>query len=133
RDTWDVIIRSLRHAGYRVSSDPVVFSPHLLPKVRGGRPQVRERVFILAELMPVSTKSEELQVAPLVENRPIGKWRPSRWNVEDFMDPDESVPEIDSYCLRPQEIKWLDAWQWFIQHLDEELPGFTIWVDAFRE
>ena len=44
---WDVIIRSLRELGYQVSSKPIVFSPHLLPPERGGRPQVRERVFIM--------------------------------------------------------------------------------------
>ncbi len=44
---WQVIIRSLRQLGYRVSSQPIVFSPHLLPPERGGRPQVRERVFIM--------------------------------------------------------------------------------------
>ena len=42
-----ILLHALRDLGYRVSSKPVVFSPHLLPPERGGRPQVRERVFIL--------------------------------------------------------------------------------------
>ena len=46
--TWEVVIRSLRELGYRVSSTPLVVSPHWLTNESGGRPQSRERVFILA-------------------------------------------------------------------------------------
>ena len=36
---WEVVIRSLRDLGYRVSSKPIFLSPHLLPPERGGRPR----------------------------------------------------------------------------------------------
>ena len=49
---WQVIIETLREQGYRVSDTPAIFSPHLLPPERGGRPQVRERVFITATHNP---------------------------------------------------------------------------------
>ena len=49
---WQVIIETLREEGYRVSETPAIFSPHLLPPERGGRPQVRERVFITATYNP---------------------------------------------------------------------------------
>ena len=45
---WQVIIETLRDQKYRVCDMPAIFSPHLLPPDRGGRPQVRERVFIVA-------------------------------------------------------------------------------------
>ena len=41
RPVWNAIIDGLREAGYRVSSAPAVFSPHLLPPGLGGSPQVR--------------------------------------------------------------------------------------------
>ena len=45
---WEVIIETLRQLGYRVSSKPLVVSPHRIHPDFGGRPQVRERVFIAA-------------------------------------------------------------------------------------
>jgi DNA (cytosine-5)-methyltransferase 1 len=49
---WKIIIKSLREQGYSVSDKPSIFSPHLLPPDLGGRPQVRERVFIAAVKNP---------------------------------------------------------------------------------
>ena len=46
--TFKTIVDTLRELGYRTASEPAIFSPHLLPRQLGGRPQVRERVFILA-------------------------------------------------------------------------------------
>src|SRR3954447_2540624 len=64
---WKVIIRSLRELGYQVSSQPIVFSPHLLPPDRGGRPQVRERVFIMGTY--VGTERSRVDVDPAVPHR----------------------------------------------------------------
>ena len=49
---WKVIIKTLRDLGYRVSENPMVVSPHLIKPEFGGRPQVRNRVFIAATLIP---------------------------------------------------------------------------------
>jgi DNA (cytosine-5)-methyltransferase 1 len=39
RHEWQVIIERLRAENYHVSDIPAIFSPHLLPRERGGRPQ----------------------------------------------------------------------------------------------
>lgn len=128
-ETWKTIIATLRALGYRVSGDPVVFSPHLLPPAMNGRPQSRDRVFILATR---ADGSEALDESPLVQRVPIGDWSPANWNIEHYLLPDECIPNIEAYSLRPEETAWLEAWQAFIQGIDSnELPGFPIWVDAF--
>jgi DNA (cytosine-5)-methyltransferase 1 len=40
---WEVIIKTLRDLGYRVSSTPLIVSPHQIHPNFGGRPQIRER------------------------------------------------------------------------------------------
>ncbi len=50
---WEVIIRTLRENGYRVSSKPLIVSPHQIRPDFGGRPQVRERVLIAATRLPI--------------------------------------------------------------------------------
>ena len=58
---WQVIIETLRDEGYRVSETPAMFSPHLLPPERGGRPQVRERVFITATHNPAAWEADSVE------------------------------------------------------------------------
>lgn len=129
--TWATIIETLRELGYRVSGDPVVFSPHLLPEELGGRPQSRDRVFILATRAEVGS---ELDQTPLIRRGPVGNWNPNAWNIEDWLLDDAEIANIDDYRLREEEIAWLDAWQHFIQGISsDELPGFPIWVDAFTD
>ena len=130
-DTWATIVQTLRGLGYRVSDQPVVFSPHFLPEILGGRPQCRERVFILASRVDTGTEFEE---APLIRRGPVGDWSPNDWDIEDFLLDDHEIPNLDDYLLRDDEIAWLNAWQAFIQGIPaEDLPGFPIWVDEFKD
>ena len=126
RETWLTVVESLREEGYGVADAPVVFSPHLLPPALDGAPQVRERVFVLAERDTASPPE------PLVTTSAVDGWSPDRWNIHDYLDDDTSISGLDRYKLRPQEQLWLDAWQDFLEHLAPPLPGFPIWVDAFK-
>jgi len=128
-NTWATIIRSLRSLGYRVSETPVVFSPHFLPPELDGRPQSRDRVFILATRVD---DDGELTQDPLISRGPVAGWNPSDWNIEDYLDDDINIPNLPDYELREEEKAWLTAWQAFIVGItDDDLPGFPIWVDAF--
>lgn len=130
---WDVIIRSLRELGYRVSSTPAVFSPHLLPRELGGRPQVRERVFIAATYVG---GLQDADVEPVVRNRALPGWDPLNWDVHrDLLDPALEVAEQATLRLSADEVRWVDAWDDLVQHLRKrmiKLPGFPIWADEFR-
>jgi DNA (cytosine-5)-methyltransferase 1 len=132
RETWDTIIRQLRALGYRVAGEPVVFSPHLLPPELEGRPQVRDRVFILAEYVGEGAPEADLIGEVLVPHAPVDDWDPDRWRIEEYLDDDDAIDDVASYRLRDDEQRWLDAWQAFVQRIDDDyLPGFPIWVDAF--
>lgn len=130
-ETWQTIVESLRDAGYRVSNDPVVLSPHLLAPDEGGAPQVRDRVFILARRVRAAGSIDLREGQPLAFREPTPGWDPHLWDIRDYLDDD--VP-LDEYGIRPVEQGWMEAWQAFVQGIeDDNLPGFPIWVDAFTE
>ncbi|MFJ9313445.1 DNA cytosine methyltransferase [Pimelobacter simplex] len=137
---WQIIIETLRDEGYRVSETPAIFSPHLLPPDRGGRPQVRERVFITATLIPDSlADSPELALDPgpvaSISDRVDG-WEPkAEWHLEDLLDDSHNIPGCD---LTEAERRWIDAWDEFVQIMWElregrRLPGFPLWADSWRD
>jgi DNA (cytosine-5)-methyltransferase 1 len=131
RDTWATIIGSLREAGYRVSDEPVVLSPHLVPAEHGGAPQVRDRVFILGEHVGAKAMRERPQ--PLLHRNYFPDWSPDQWRVADLLEPDSDIPNVTEYRVRPIERVWLDAWDAFVREIpSDSLPGFPIWVDAFE-
>lgn len=134
RHEWDVIIRSLRELGYRVSSKPTVFSPHLLPPDLGGRPQVRERVFIMATY--VGTAESHVDLDPAVPHAPVAGWSPTDWDLHDHLpvQADAEVHGMLSLNLNPSERTWVEAWNDFVHTLrgrGVKIPTFPIWVDAF--
>ena len=136
RHEWQVIIETLRDARYRVSETPAIFSPHLLPPERGGRPQVRERVFISATRID-DPAFFSLEAEPVVSPKPVGGWEPKSWELDDvLLTPNEERALGNCYSLSESEYLWIDAWNDFVELMWEEregrrLPGFPIWVDVW--
>lgn len=139
--TFKTIVRTLRQLGYRTSDDPIVFSPHLLPPDRGGRPQARDRVFILAHHVGVEAAQDEESFDPAADVAfadPAWDWGKSDWNLaRDLPLEDEAV--VDSrYGLDSSERKWVETWDALLTEVaarlepGERLPGFPIWADEFR-
>jgi DNA (cytosine-5)-methyltransferase 1 len=136
RKDYDLIITLLRDAGYRVSTEPSVISPHLLPPSSGGRPQSRDRVFITATY--VGDKRDAIfdeSIEPVFPAKAKTSWNPENWNLErDLML--EECNLVTKLSLSEEENRWIDAWGEFVQRVRSEkpglkLPGFPIWVDAF--
>jgi DNA (cytosine-5)-methyltransferase 1 len=131
---WQVIIRSLRQLGYRVSSQPIVFSPHLLPPERGGRPQVRERVFIMGTY--VGADESHIDVDPAVRHAPVDGWDPNNWDLDRHLplQDDSELRHGLSLRLSNAEQTWIDCWNDFVLRLRaagvSKLPGFPVWVDS---
>lgn len=133
-ETWSTIVRSLRDLGYRVSSTPAVFSPHLLPPEQGGAPQVRERVFVVGEYVGRASAMTE-EPGPLLRPNPVEGWDPLSWRLAADLplEPSASV-DMAKYGLRPDEVRWIDTWNDLICDLNEErLPTFPVWADAFTD
>ncbi len=124
---WRTIIRMLRQLGYRVSSQPAVFSPHLLPPERNGSPQVRERVFIAGTYVG-SAASRDTNLPPLVTPHPVGDWDPMNWDIESVLDPENPK----EYRITARERRIIQVWNDFLKCIpsDEKLPGFPVWADA---
>lgn len=133
RPVWDAIIQGLRQAGYRVPSEPAVFSPHLLPPRLGGSPQVRERVYALGTYVGVKRAKQETDIDPVLLARPVDGWDPDHWNIErDVLLP--GVQNPDSYALGDEEREWIAVWNDFLRLVrPAKLPGFPMWSQYWRE
>lgn len=133
RDTWNTIIRQLRRLGYRVSGEPAVFSPHLLPAHQGGAPQIRERVFITGTYVGRLSAEKDVHLPPLLRPRSVDGWDPQDWRIDDYLD-DEALFDVDRYLLSPEQQHVIEVWNDFLRSVDKDrpLPGFPIWADSFR-
>lgn len=130
RHEWEVIIATLRQEGYHVPDTPAILSPHQLGPEQGGRPQVRERVFITATYDPKGIGDADPQ--PVTRPREFYGEGSPEWNVLDYLDED-----VTGYDLTADEISWIDAWDDWVQRYrryneGKKLPGFPVWVDEWR-
>lgn len=134
RHEWQVIVETLREEGYRVSETPAVFSPHQIPPSHGGRPQVRERVFITATHDPDGVGGDIAADPAVTPRTRVAGFDPAKeWSLDEFLDADHHVSGCD---LSASERLWIDAWDDFVQLMWEEregrrLPGFPIWADSW--
>lgn len=141
RHTWATITRTLRDLGYQISTTPTVFSPHLLPPELGGRPQVRDRVFITGTYVGPRRAWAQSWDEPVVPHRPVMRpdgrsWDPQRWDLRTDLPllADDEITDPDAYRLNATEVEWIDVWDEFVQLIRPRvatLPGFPIWADAF--
>ena len=133
---WDVIVETLRGLGYRVSNKPLIVSPQTIHPDFGGRPQVRERVFIAATRIPKGTQKAIDVEVPNLDMVKQG-WDPQSWKVEKHLPLDKLNPnQRKEVSLTEDEIKWITAWNEFVEIYKskfpkQNLPGFPIWADEW--
>ena len=132
---WQVIIKTLRDLGYRVSEDPMVVSPHLIHPEYGGRPQVRNRVFIAATLIPKGMPNFKSNVEIPNLEMVTKNWDPQQWNLDKDLPLEKlrSVSSKKAVALSESESEWIEAWNDFVIIMREKLkggklPGFPIWA-----
>ena len=138
---WAVIIERLQAEGYQVSETPAIFSPHQIDPAYGGSPQVRERVFITATLVPEGHSADPLvkPVSLLPEARMHREWD----LAEDL--PLDNAHDVPGTALSREEITWIEHWEKLVQLLHtlrvadadaagepaRRLPGFPIWANTW--
>lgn len=138
---WQVIIQRLRAEGYQVSETSAVFSPHQIDPRFGGTPQVRERVFITATLVPegyvADPHVEPVSLLPAVRMR-------REWDLVDDL-PLDSHRGASGADLGRDEVMWISHWNEWVQVMREvratdadaageparRLPGFPIWANVW--
>lgn len=137
KNDWIVIIKTLRSLGYRVSDEPLVVSPHKIPKQFGGRPQTRKRIYIAASYVPKEIRKPSSLEAPQISLK-SSDWRPENWDLlsDIKMETLTDSEEIKKLKISKAEKLWLDTWDDFIKEIlkvrnNEKLPGFPIWADVW--
>ena len=132
---WQVIIKTLRDLGYRVSEDPMVVSPHLIRPEFGGRPQVRNRVFIAATRIPKGTPNFKANVQIPDLTQVTKGWDSQDWSLDYHLPLEKlrSAKDKKETALSDSEIEWINAWDDFVVTMRTvakvaKLPGFPIWA-----
>ena len=125
--TFKTIVTTLRELGYRTADEPAVFSPHLLPPEYGGRPQVRERVFILAHYVGRENAEHPRSFdAPIVSTKTFADdWHKQAWDLRRDL-PLEADSDVDAKYILDDgtELKWIRAWDELLTQVAERLePG----------
>jgi DNA (cytosine-5)-methyltransferase 1 len=134
---WKYIIEKLRNLGYRVSSQPLVVSPHRIPPKFGGRPQARERVFIVGTKLPSKRHPLAKDDTPLSFPTDFDRWDIDNWNLERDLPLEKNTPSIVmKYRISSEENEVLEAWNDLVKsmlaHRDGlRLPGFPLWSDLW--
>ena len=132
---WNVIIKTLRDLGYRVSEDPMVVSPHLIHPEFGGRPQVRDRIFIAATRIPKGIPNFKYNIEIPSLDSVKKNWDPQNWNLSRDLPLEKlNAQGKKAVALNETEIEWIEAWNEFVVLMkeklgDKTLPGFPIWAD----
>jgi DNA (cytosine-5)-methyltransferase 1 len=137
---WAVIIKTLRDLGYRVSGKPMVVSPHLIRPEFGGRPQVRDRVFIAATKIPKGIPNFKMEVE-IPDLSPVTRdWNPQKWDLVKDLPLEKIVTLKDKKLFSLSEIEknWITAWNDFVllfreNRIKGQIPGFPFWVDEWIE
>ena len=115
--TWKTIEEHLHKAGYRLTPNPLIVSPHYF-----GTPQLRERVVILGIYDP------ENAYKPL--NIDLGEFKHKNDNsIYSILD-DKTE---DKYYISEDEEKVLKMWDEFYQGVDLNVIGFPVWFEWFKK
>ena len=111
RDAWGAVVAGLRGAGYRVSDEPCVFSPHLLSPEDGGAPQMRERRLHPRRPRRARARTRRDRRAVTVANKPQQRLGPARLDDRRARSAARATRHArQRYVVDGDEAGWIDTW-----------------------
>lgn len=117
-NTWKTIHSHLKALGYRLTPVPIIISPHQF-----GIPQLRERVVILGIYDPNNTDEDLVITFDNLKTKDDN----SIYTILDENKVD------DKYYINEKEEYVLNAWDEFYRGIKENVIGFPIWAEYFKE
>ncbi|MBE7014019.1 MAG: DNA cytosine methyltransferase [Ruminococcaceae bacterium] len=117
-NTWNTIYRSLNDLGYRLTPRPIIISPHQL-----GVPQLRERVVILGVYDPKNSNKDLVITFDNLKSKEDN----SIYSILEKQRVDKK------YYINEKEEYVLNAWNEFYNGISENIIGFPIWAEYFRD
>lgn len=117
-NTWKVIYSHLQKIGYRLTTKPLILSPHQF-----GVPQLRERVVILGIYDPENCKKDLIINFDNLKNKEDN-------SIYDII---ETKKVEKKYYITEREKYILNAWDQFYKGVNENIIGFPVWYDFFKQ
>lgn len=114
--TWNIITNVLKSIGYRLTSSPLILSPHQF-----GIPQLRERVYIGGIYDPAHIDEPiELEFDNLLNKDEL--------SIYDILEDEKQ----EGFEISDQEAKVLTAWDEFYRGIKIKSIGFPVTIDYFK-
>ncbi|WP_435299963.1 DNA (cytosine-5-)-methyltransferase [Timonella sp. A28] len=131
-ETLARIYELLSKSGYSFDPSPVIVSPHEISPDEGGKPQVRERVFIMAVRSDLlTTKTVKFSRKDVFAD--LTTWDKHSWDFAKHVS--SGVAHDKSENLSEDEKTSLLMWEDFLQAVRKDgatkLSGFPIWSQYF--
>jgi DNA (cytosine-5)-methyltransferase 1 len=135
KQDWETIVSAIRSAGYRISSEPTIVSPHQLPRALGGAPQHRTRLFITATYNPSQNSQEEYETPqPAITTSHLRALAVDMQDWDILAELPAHSRDYEGTRLSRDEETWLECWNDLVESLQKEnrLPSFPLWADSWR-
>lgn len=131
------MIRLLRDLGYSVSTEPVIISPHQIPRELGGGPQHRERIFIAAFKSPNRVEHRRnFNLPSLISKTDLKNFGKLEWKLDQEVE-NLLEPEYPSYVnLSEDERLSIQIWAQVVARYQGTfrggLPSFPLWTEYWK-
>lgn len=126
QDDWGIVISELKGAGFLVTEEPLILSPHEF-----GIPQVRERVYVLGIRKELADPKKLPEGRIRLEDLHLEKYYKECKPDAAFSILESSVDVSDDYLVPSDIVDVLDAWEEFRIGTRLKKIGAPVWICAF--